>query len=81
MKLDAMQLSLDTYVENANTVKDQVIVRLVNDKIITEEQGNEYLDKWQMIVFKNAWYKRWWKKFNSTSGENDWCYKFVKIQN
>ena len=50
--LDSMVLSLEEDIKNANTVKDLVIQRLVDDKVLTDQQAEDYADKWQVIIIK-----------------------------
>ena len=75
-----MQLKIDEYTENANTVKDHVLDKLLKDGAITPEQYELYTISWQVIVFKYSWFKRWFKKYAPNIKENDWGYRFVKIE-
>ena len=76
-QIDAMQLELDSYTENANLVRDMVLLRLLKDKVITDEQADVYSDKWVVVCVKNTWFKHWMNKFSKKEG---WSYKFVKFE-
>jgi len=76
--IDTMLISLEEYTTNANGVKELVISRLVIDKVITEQQADDYMEKWQVIIIKPTWFQRWMKKFN-IDNENTYRFKYVKF--
>jgi len=71
--IDGMLLEIESFTKNANIAKSIVLSRLLEDKIITDEQRTEYLDNWQIIVIKKSWFKKLLSK------DNDWEYRFVNI--
>jgi hypothetical protein len=77
--LDSIVLSLEEDIKNANTVKDLVIQRLVNDKVITDQQAGDYADKWQVIIIKPTWFERWMVKLNIKT-PNNYRYKYVRFE-
>jgi hypothetical protein len=80
MQVDAMILEIDRYTENANTVKDIVLKQLVKDGVISSDQCEEYSSKWQFMIFKYGWFKKWREKFHPTQTEKDWGYHFTKME-
>ena len=78
MTIENQLLQVPDNTVNANLVKDIVIQRLLDDGVITEEQANEYSEKWQMIVIKTNWFKRWMEKFGMS--KDSYQYKFVKFE-
>jgi hypothetical protein len=77
--IDSMILSLEGDIKNANTVKDLVIKRLLDDKVITDQQAEDYADKWQVIIIKPSWFERWMEKLNIKT-PNSYRYKYVKFE-
>ena len=77
--VDSMLLTLEEDIKNANTVKDLVIQRLVNDKVITDQQAGDYADKWQVIIIKPTWFERWMVKLNIKT-PNNYRYKYVRFE-
>jgi membrane carboxypeptidase/penicillin-binding protein len=77
--LDSMILSLEEDIKNANTVKDLVIQRLLDDKVITNQQAEDYADKWQVIIIKPAWFERWMEKLKIKT-PNSYRFKYVKFE-
>lgn len=70
--------SIESYTVDANSVKEMVLYRLHKDGIITEEQANEYSEKWYIIIIKPSWFKQWLKKFGSNNEEL--TFKFVRFE-
>ncbi len=77
--IDSMLLSLEGDIKNANTVKDLVIQRLLDDKVITDQQAEDYADKWQVIIIKPSWFERWMEKLNIKT-PNSYRFKYVKFE-
>ena len=77
--VDSMLLTLEEDIKNANTVKEVVIERLLKDKVLTEEQAEEYTDKWQMIIIKPSWFERWMEKLNIKT-PNNYRFKYVRFE-
>ena len=77
--LDSMLLSLEEDIKNANTVKDLVIQRLVDDKVLTDQQAEDYADKWQVIIIKPTWFERWMEKLKIKT-PNSYRFKYVKFE-
>ena len=80
-QIDSMLLEIESYTENANGVKDAVLARLQADKIITDEQAKEYAEKWQIIIIKKGWFKRWMNAFDKDKGESaNYQFKYVRFE-
>lgn len=78
--MDSELLNLDSHIKNANSVKEIVISRLLTDGVISEEKAKEYTEKWQIIIFKSNWFKRWFSIFRKDSDLNEYIFKFVKFE-
>lgn len=76
MNLELSEIEAKTI--NANTIKEMVLNRLSSDGIINEEQVKEYADKWQIILVKTNWFRRWMNVFNKKN--ETYVYKFVKFE-
>jgi len=77
--VDSMLLTLEEDIKNANTVKDLVIQRLLDDKVITDQQAEDYADKWQVIIIKPSWFERWMEKLKIKT-PNSYRFKYVKFE-
>jgi len=76
--IDGVLMEIDSYTENANSTKELVLSQLVRDGIITQEQFNTYSEKWQVIIVKNSWFKKWVEKFSKE--KNSYSIKYVKFE-
>jgi hypothetical protein len=76
--IDPRLLNLEQDTVNANALKEIVIGRLLEDKVITEEQAEEYVTKWQVIIVKYGWFERWLKSLGGRKSE-DYTYKYVRF--
>lgn len=79
MQVDSMLLDMQVNVENANKIKALILERLVADKEISLEKAIEYDTKWQVIIFKKSWFKRWMSIF-STENKDGYCYRLVRFE-
>ena len=77
--VDSMLLTLEEDIKNANAVKDLVIQRLLDDKVITDQQAEDYADKWQVIIIKPSWFERWMEKLKIKT-PNSYRFKYVKFE-
>lgn len=77
MKIDSILTEIDSRTIDANSIKDIVLRRLYDDKIITNEQAEIYAEKWNVIIIKNSWFERWMKKFKKSE---NYSFKYVKFE-
>jgi hypothetical protein len=78
-QVDSLLLSIEGNTQNANSIKEMVIRRLLNDKAITEEKAKEYTEKWQIIIIKCGWFERWFKTLSGRKTD-DYIYKYVRFE-
>jgi len=79
MQIDNTLLDIQNYIEDANSIKDIVLHRLLVDGIINDEQAIEYSEKWQVIVIKKSWFKKWTEKFSNYNVTN-YLFKYVRFE-
>ncbi len=78
MKIDGMLIDLEDHLNNFNSVKEVVLDRLVKDEVITQEQATEYIEKWNVMLFKPSWFQRWKKKFSNDN--SDYLIKYLRFE-
>jgi hypothetical protein len=76
MIMDSIQADLENVIVNAEGVKTIVLERLVNEKLLTEEQALEFADKFGVVPIKKKWYNRIFGKKTNNEG---WIFKLVNI--
>lgn len=63
---------------NYENVQIKVLERLLNDKVITQEQFDEYTKHWHIIIVKKSWFGIWFKKI--LKGKTDgYIVQYVKF--
>jgi hypothetical protein len=77
--MDAQLITLEEDIQNANLIKESIISRLYLDGVLNEKQATTYNEKWQVVIIKPTWFKRWMEKFISTN-TNSYRYKYVKFE-
>lgn len=77
--MDTQLITLEEDTLNANVVKELVIQKLYKDGMLNEEQALTYIEKWQVVIFKPTWFKRWMEKFVTTN-KDSYRYKYVKFE-
>ena len=77
--MDTRLITLEEDTLNANVVKELVIQKLYDNGVLDDEQAKAYIEKWQVIVYKPTWFKRWMEKFITTN-KDTYRYKYVKFE-
>ena len=78
-EVDSMLLEIDSEIKNSNIVKDIVLARLADDGVIPKEVFETYSEKWQIIVVKKSWFRKWMDKF-AKDKEDAYIYKYVRFE-
>lgn len=77
--MDSRLITIEEDTLNANVVKELIIQKLYDNGVLNEEQAKTYVEKWQVIVYKPTWFKRWMEKFVTTN-KDTYRYKYVKFE-
>jgi hypothetical protein len=77
--MDAQLITLEEDIQNANLIKESIISRLYLDGVLNEKQATTYNEKWQVVIIKPTWFKRWMEKFVTTN-KDSYRYKYVKFE-
>jgi hypothetical protein len=62
--MDSYLVEMEQDIQNYNVVKELVINKLVDEGLMSQEDGEDFIDRCQIIVVKNGWFKRWCSKFS-----------------
>lgn len=81
MLIDNILLEIPTQIKNAQIIKEIILEKLVEEKLITSEQANNFDDEYQLIIFKRSWYSKWWNNVTKGTKEEleNYQYKLVKF--
>ena len=61
--MDSYLMEMEQDVQNYNVVKELVIRKLIEEGLISGEDGEDFMERCQVVVVKNGWFKRWCSKF------------------
>ena len=62
--MDSYLVEMEQDIQNYNVVKELVVNKLVDEGLMSQEDGEDFIDRCQIIVVKNGWFKRWCSKFS-----------------
>jgi hypothetical protein len=78
--VDNQLLTLDQDIQNANKVKRIVIASLIENGYISREDGHDFIERYQVIIYKNSWFIDFIKKFLPDSDPKGYRYQIVEMQ-
>lgn len=55
-------MDLTSEMENYNKVKDVVLNKLVEEKLLDESDAEEFRERCQVLVYKGKWFSKWFEK-------------------
>lgn len=76
--MDSYLLEMEQDVQNYNVVKELVVNKLVDEGLVSQEDGEDFIDRCQIIVVKNGWFKRWCSKF-SKGNESTYTVRILEM--
>lgn len=77
--MDTQLLKLDDDMSNYNKVKNLIIAKLVSEGYMSEEEGEEFIDRCQVMVYKGAWFSKWFKKHMADCKAEGWYIKVIDM--
>lgn len=80
--IDNQLVTIEADIQNANKIKDLVVNSLIRQGLISHEDGMDYVERFQVIIYKGSWFKRFFDKYikNSTNSTDGYFYRVVEIQ-
>jgi len=55
-------MSLESDMSNYNKVKAIVVGRICSEGYMTQDEGNEFIERNQVLVYKGNWFSKWFEK-------------------
>lgn len=80
--IDNQVLTIETDTQHANKVKELVISSLIRQGLISEEDGMDYVERFQVVIFKGSWFKRFFDKYvkNGTNSVDGYFFRVVEME-
>ena len=76
--MDSYLVEMEQDIQNYNVVKELVINKLVDEGLMSQKDGEDFIERCQIIVVKNGWFKRWCSKF-SKGNENMYTVRILEM--
>lgn len=80
--VDSILIALEENIQNANTVKEIVVGKLIDEGLLTNDEGTKFVEEFQIILVKRRWFTRWFNKLKLNSPDansNEYEYRIVKL--
>jgi len=77
--MDQRLLSLEEDISNYNKVKDLVVGQIMREGYMSEEEGNEFAERCQVMIYKGTWFKRWFDRNMKNKEKEGWYMKIVEM--
>jgi hypothetical protein len=80
--IDEQALTLESDIKNANKIKDIVVNSLIKEGLISQNDGMDYVERFQVLIYKGSWFKRFFDKYikNDTINIDGYFYRIVEMQ-
>lgn len=80
--IDNQLLDLEQDTKNANKIKELVVGNLIKQGLISEEDGSDYAERFQVIIYKGSWFERFFNKYikNDANKMDGYFYRVVEMQ-
>ena len=56
--MEAQLISLEDNIQNFNKVKNLIIAKIVEEGYMSEEEGEEFVDRCQVMLYKGTWFTK-----------------------
>lgn len=77
--MDQQLLELENDMTNYNKVKNLVVSQIVKEGYMSEEEGIEFVERCQVMVYKGTWFSRWFDKNMNNKEKEGWYMKIVEM--
>lgn len=80
--IDNQLMSLEQDTQHANKVKELVIGSLIRQGLMSQEDGMDYVERFQVVIFKGSWFKRFFDKYvkTGTNSMDGYFYRVVEME-
>lgn len=77
--LDNQILNLEKDIININAIKDMVLAKLCELKLLTGDEATKFATDYQIIIVKPNWFKTWCNNTFKNNPDN-YVYKIIKFE-
>ena len=77
--MDNQLLSLEQDIANYNKVKNLVVAQIIKEGYMSEEEGSEFADRCQVMVYKGTWFSKWFERNMKDHTKEGWFFKIIEM--
>lgn len=77
--MDQQLLELENDMSNYNRVKNLVVNQMVREGYISQEEGEEFADRCQVMIYKGNWFSKWFDKHMKDNKKDGWYFKIIEM--
>ena len=77
--MEAQLISLEDNIQNFNKVKNLIVAKIVEEGYMSEEEGEEFVDRCQVMLYKGTWFTNWFKNNMQEKDEKGWYFKIIEM--
>lgn len=55
-------IDIDAQMKNYEKVKQIVLAKLVDERLLSQDDADEFSDRCQVLVYKGKWFSKWFDK-------------------
>ena len=78
--LDNQLLDLEQDTKNANKIKELVVGSLIKQGLISEEDGMDYVQRVNVMIYKGSWFERFFNKFVKSNNNSIDGYFYTVVE-
>jgi uncharacterized protein (DUF1697 family) len=69
--------------ENYNKVKELILNKLVEEKLLDQDDANEFDERCQILVYKGKWFSKWFDKNikSETNSPDTYYIRVIEMNN
>ena len=74
-------INIEQDTKNANKIKELVVGNLIKQGLISEEDGMDYVERVNVMIYKGSWFERFFNKFvkNNKNSIDGYFYTVVEM--
>ncbi len=77
--MDQKLLELENDMSNYNKVKNLVVAQIIKEGYMSEEEGSEFAERCQVMVYKGTWFSRWFDRNMKDNKKEGWYMKIIEM--
>ena len=78
--MDQQLLELENNMVNYNKVKELVINQLINEGYMSDDEGKEFTDRCQILVYKGNWFSKWFERNMKDSSKENYYIRIIQMK-